>query len=337
MTYPVRLLCRVMKVSHSAYYAWCKRPAKVISADELHLYRRMKALFAESRGSLGSRTLLKQLRKEGFKLGRYRVRRLMKWLKLSVIQRRAYKVTTVRKHSHRVAANLVDQHFNPKVANQVWAGDITYLRTHEGWLYLAIVMDLHSRRIIGWAMDKTLCTDLVERAMQMAITLRTPKRGLIFHSDRGSQYTSKRFSKFLKKRGFHPSMSGKGACWDNAVVERFFGSLKNEWLLNIYHLTREVMKHNITSVITTKHDYILPMGIYLPLILNCLFLMCQVALDQNILTWSRPKYQQILNKRRLSKIILNKVAELCQDFVPQWFQVLLMEYAELNQVGYLVN
>lgn len=249
MNYPVRLLCRVMKVSHSAYYAWCKRPVKVISADELHLYRRMKDLFAESRSSLGSRMMLKQLRKEGFKLGRYRVRRLMKRLKLIVIQRRAYKVTTVRKHSHRVADNLVDQHFNPKAANQVWAGDITYLRTHEGWLYLAIVMDLHSRRIIGWAMDKTLSTDLVVRAMQMAITLRKPKPGLIFHSDRGSQYTSKRFNKLLKKHGFHPSMSGKGACWDNAVVERFFGSLKNEWLLNIHYLTREAMKQDVQHYI----------------------------------------------------------------------------------------
>jgi putative transposase len=149
MTYSVRVLCQFMKVSHSAYYAWRKRPAKVISAEELHLYRRMKELFADSRGSLGSRMLLKQLRKEGFSLGRYRVRRLMKQLKLIVTQRRTYKVTTVRKHSHRVADNLVDQHFNPEAANQVWAGDITYLRTHEGGLYLAIVMDLHSRRIVG--------------------------------------------------------------------------------------------------------------------------------------------------------------------------------------------
>ncbi len=249
ITYPVRLLCRVMQVSHSAYYAWCQRPAKVISADELHLYRRMKELFADSRGSLGSRMMLKQLRKEGFCLGRYRVRSLMKRLKLHVIQRCAYKVTTVRKHSHRVADNLVNQDFNPKAANQVWAGDITYLRTHEGWLYLAIVMDLYSRRIIGWAMDKYISADLVERAMQMAITLRKPERGLIFHSDRGSQYTSQQFQKRLKKHGMKASMSGKGACWDNAVVERFFGSLKNEWLFNIYHLTRESMKQDVQHYI----------------------------------------------------------------------------------------
>lgn len=209
----------------------------------------MKELFADSRGSLGSRMLLKQLRKEGFKLGRYRVRGLMKRLKRHVSQRCADKVTTVRKHNHRVADNLVDQHFNPKAANQVWAGDITYLRTHEGWLYLAIVMDLYSRRIIGWAMDKYMRVDLVERAMLMAVTLRKPKRGLIFHRDRGSQYTSKPFQKRLKKHGIKPSMSGKGACWDNAVVERFFGSLKNEWLFNIYHLNRESMKQDVQHYI----------------------------------------------------------------------------------------
>jgi len=248
-TYPVRLLCRVMKVSHSAYYAWRKRPAQIITANELHLYRRMKELFSESRGSPGSRMMLKQLRKEGFKLGRYRVRGLMKRLKLMVTQRRAYKITTVRKHNHGVADNLVNQDFNPKASNQVWAGDITYLRTHEGWLYLAIVMDLHSRRIIGWAMDKVMTVDLVKRAMHMAIILRKPERGLVFHSDRGSQYTSKRFGKLLKKHGIHASMSGKGACWDNAVVERFFGSLKNEWLLKIYHLTREAMKQDVQHYI----------------------------------------------------------------------------------------
>jgi len=173
----------------------------------------------------------------------------MKRLKLMVTQRRAYKITTVRKHTHSVADNLVNQDFNPKAANQVWAGDITYLRTHEGWLYLAIVMDLHSRRIIGWAMDKVMTVELVKRAIQMAITLRKPERGLIFHSDRGSQYTSKRFGKLLKKHDIKASMSGKGACWDNAVVERFFGSLKNEWLLKIYHLTREAMKHDVQHYI----------------------------------------------------------------------------------------
>ena len=121
-----------MQVSHAAYYDWLKRPAKLITAQALHLYRRMKQLFATSRGRLGSREMVKHLHKEGFEIGRYRVRHLMKRLSLKVIQRQAYKVTTQRKHSHQVADNLINQDFNPSQINQVWAGDITYLRTHEG-------------------------------------------------------------------------------------------------------------------------------------------------------------------------------------------------------------
>lgn len=238
-----------MQVSHAAYYAWLKRPAKLISEDELHVYRRIKQLFADSRESLGSREMVKKLRKEGIQIGRYRVRTLMKRLGLTVIQRQAYRVTTQRKHSDAVADNLINQDFNPEKPNQVWAGDVTYLRTHEGWMYLAIVMDLYSRRIIGWAMSKRMTVDLVQRAMQMAINLRAPDKGLIFHSDRGSQYTSKRFSRLLKSRHIKASMSGVGACWDNAVVERFFGSLKYEWLLKVYHLTRQTMKRDVERYI----------------------------------------------------------------------------------------
>lgn len=238
-----------MQVSHSAYYDWLKRPAQLITADKLHLYRRMKQLFADSRESLGSRGLVKRLRKEGFEIGRYRVRKLMKWLGLKVIQRQAYKATTKRKHTHQVADNRVNQNFNPEQPNQIWAGDVTYLRTHEGWMYLAMVMDLYSRKIIGWAMDKRMTVELVERALQMAINLRNPGKNLVFHSDRGSQYTSKRYRRLLKKHHITASMSSIGACWDNAVVERFFGSLKNEWLLNIYHLTRQAMKHDVEQYI----------------------------------------------------------------------------------------
>ena len=154
-----------MNVSRSGYYSWLNRPAKIISESELMLYRRTKVLFKESRQSLGSRQLMKKLRKEGFEVGRDKVIRLMDKLGLQVKQRIAYKVTTMRKHSHSVADNIVDQNFNPKYANQIWAGDVTYLRTGQGWMYLAIVMDLYSRRIIGWAIHKRMTVDLVERAM----------------------------------------------------------------------------------------------------------------------------------------------------------------------------
>ena len=238
-----------MKVSRSAYYQWLNRPARLVSENELMLYRRTKALFFESRNSLGSRQIMKQLRKEGFSIGRYKVVSIMKKLNLKCVQRRSYKVTTKRKHSHLVSSNLLNQQFNPSRSNQKWAGDITYLRTAEGWFYLAIVMDLYSRRIVGWAMGKRMSVNLVNAAMNMAISLRQPQTGLIFHSDRGSQYTSKIFRKLLAQYGIISSMSGKGACWDNAVVERFFGSLKYEWLINVYHINNSSMQIDVDKYI----------------------------------------------------------------------------------------
>jgi len=229
-------------VSRSAFYDWLERPAKIISEEELNLYRTARKLFRRSRGSLGSRQLAKKLKKLGFKVGRYRTRSIMRRLKLVVKQRQAYKVTTKRKHSDSVADNLLNQQFNPTQANRIWAGAVTYLRTNEGWMYLAIVMDLYSRRIIGWSISKRMTVDLVKRALQMAINIRQPKPGVMFHSDRGSQYTSGQFKKLTNKYQIISSMSSVGACLDNAVVERFFGSLKNEWLLNVIHLTRETMK-----------------------------------------------------------------------------------------------
>ena len=238
-----------MQVSRSAYYAYLRRGAMIITADELRLYRCTKALFKASRGSLGSRQLMKNLRKEGFVVGRYKVIKLMKKLNLRVKQRIAYKVTTKRKYSDMVADNVLQQQFNPVRANVAWAGDVTYLRTAQGWMYLAMVMDLYSRRIIGWAIEKRMTKGLVIRAMKMAITLRGHHTGLLFHSDRGSQYTSNEFQTLLSNNHIVSSMSSKGACLDNAVVERFFGSLKNEWLLNIVHLTRGNMKRDVEAYI----------------------------------------------------------------------------------------
>lgn len=243
------MLCSVMQVSASAYYDWLKRPAKVITADELQLFRRAKALFAVSRNSLGSRELSKKMREEGFVIGRYRTRTLMRKLGLKVQQRVKYKATTKRKHSDAVADNLLNQNFNPVGVNEVWAGDITYLATGEGWMYLAVIMDLYSRRIVGWAIDKRMTQALVSRAMIQAINLRQPKRGLVFHSDRGSQYTSRHYRKLLADHGVRASMGSVGACWDNAVVERFFGSLKHDWIFKVAQPTREHMKRDVADYI----------------------------------------------------------------------------------------
>ena len=191
-----------------------KRPGLIISAQTLNLQCRAKALFAASRESLGSRELVKKLRKEGFKITRHRVINLMKRLGLIVKQRVAYKVTTQRKHSDAVADNLLNMNFNPTGPNQVWAGDVSYLKTGEGWQYLAVVMDLYGRRIVGWHTSKRMTTDLVELAFVKAHRLRQPPKGLVFHSDRGSQYSSKRFRKLLKGLHCRDSMGDVGACWD---------------------------------------------------------------------------------------------------------------------------
>ena len=239
----------MLNVSRSAYYDWLVRPAKLITYHELMMYRKARELFEDSRESLGSRQLSQKLREKDFNVGRYKTRSIMRKLGLVVKQRRAYKITTKRKHSDSVADNILDQQFNPTKVNTVWAGDVTYLRTNEGWMYLAVVMDLCSRRIVGWAQSKQMTVDLVKKALKMAITLRSPKSGLLFHSDRGSQYTSKGFKRLLNKHKIIASMSGVGACLDNAVVERFFGSLKNEWLLNVVHMTRESMKQDVDAYI----------------------------------------------------------------------------------------
>lgn len=245
--YPVRMLCRLLNVSKSAFYDWKHREKPVFDVDEWRIKNRMKRLFEQSRQSLGRREMTKKLRQEGFEIGEWRVSRLMKELSLFVTQRLAYKVTTKRKHSDSVADNLLNQNFNPVAPNEVWAGDVTYLKTGEGWMYLAVVMDLYSRRIVGWHIDKRMTTDLVSKALMKAYNLRQPSKGCVFHSDRGSQYTSNHYRKLLASYNMRASMGDVGACWDNAVVERFFGSLKHDWILKVHQPTREHMKKDVAA------------------------------------------------------------------------------------------
>ena len=158
-------------------------------------------------------------------------------------------MTTKRKHSDAVADNLLNMNFNPIAPNEVWAGDISYLKTAEGWMYLAIVMDLYSRRIVGWHIDKRMTQDLISKALMKAVNLRQPSKGLVFHSDRGSQYTSQYYRKLLKAHHIRASMGDVGSCYDNAVVERFFGSLKHDWILKVHQPTRSFMKQDVTAYI----------------------------------------------------------------------------------------
>lgn len=236
--FPLRILFRTLDVKKSSYYDWKAKSAKVVPLREFQLCQRMKALFEESRESLGSRMMVRKLRLEGFEIGRYRVRNLMKKLKLVVKSKRKYKVTTDSKHQFPVAKNILNREFYPQKADRVWATDITYIWTQEGWLYLAIVIDLYSRRVVGWSLDKRMAQSLVIRALMMAIGLRNPPAGLIHHSDRGSQYAAKKYQQLLTQHEMVCSMSRKGNCWDNSPVERFFKSLKEEWIGDQLYKTR---------------------------------------------------------------------------------------------------
>jgi len=217
--------CRVLDVSRSGYYAARKRvKTPLVCATTVHL----KAAFNASQRSYGSRRLVSTLQGQDIKIGRYKVRRLMREAELKPVWKKKFVNTTDSNHDLPVAENILNRQFNPSKPNQAWTSDITYIRTRSGWLYLAAVMDLYSRKIIGWAMSPTMHTELVSRALLMAIGQRQPAAGLILHSDRGSQYASHEYQRLLKQNGIICSMSRKGNCWDNAVMERFFLNLKME-------------------------------------------------------------------------------------------------------------
>jgi transposase InsO family protein len=252
--YPITLLCRMTNMNRSTYYDRKKRGPKVIPPEEMALRRRMKELFKASRDSLGSRTLMENLQAEGFDIGREKTRNLMASMKLKVKRKRKYKITTDSKHRLPVAENVLDRQFNPEAPNQVWGSDITYLWTQEGWLYLAVIIDLYSRRVVGWCIDKHMTQSLVIRALMMAVNLRNPPPGLIHHSDRGSQYASHAYQALLKQYDIICSMSRKGNCWDNAPVERFFSSLKREWTGDRLYLTRQAAIADVREYVAVYYN-----------------------------------------------------------------------------------
>ena len=235
-----------MKVSISAYYSFKPKRTNLV---EVGLQIQIRALFNQHKQRIGSRTIKALLRQIGFQVGRYKVRSVMRKLGLVCQQRQAFKVTTKRNQKHQVQFNLLNQNFQPLFANEVWAGDITYIKTSQGWRYLAVVMDLFSRRIVGWSMAERMKADLVIQALQQAHVLRQPQYGCVFHSDRGSQYTSRVFAKKAHQLKMRLSMSDMGCCYDNAVVERFFGSLKYEGLGHTASMNESVVKQEITQFI----------------------------------------------------------------------------------------
>jgi len=220
-----------MQVSTSAYYDWLKRPddtANNLKRQELE--QQAEKLFIEFKCTYGSRRLSRELIKADFPVGRYKARRLMAQLDLKVRYPKRFKATTDSKHSEAISANLLDRQFNVAKPNQVWTTDITYVWTLEGWLYVAVVVDLFSRQVVGWAIDDHMRTSLCVNALQMAFWRRKPDPGLLHHSDRGSQYASAEYRQHLKIMNMQQSMSRKGNCWDNSPTERVFRSLKYEQL-----------------------------------------------------------------------------------------------------------
>ncbi len=217
--------CRLLQVSRSGYYAARRRTKEpTLCAASVQV----KAAFVANQRCYGSRRIVDELKAQRIIIGRYKVRRLMREAGLKPVWKKKFVNTTDSRHDLPVAENLLNRQFNPANPNQAWASDITYIRTKTGWLYLAAVMDLHSRKIIGWAMSPAMPAALVCQALQMAIGQRQPTAGLMLHSDRGSQYASHEYQALLKHHGIICSMSRKGNCWDNAVMERFFLNLKME-------------------------------------------------------------------------------------------------------------
>jgi len=226
--YPVGLMCESLRVSRSGFYAWLDRPESKRDRSNRELTQAIRSVHAESNGIYGSPKMTTELRASGFRCGRKRVARLMRLAGLKGCPKRRYRVTTKADPSHAVADNLLEQDFTANHPDQRWASDITYISTREGWLYLAVVMDLYSRRIIGWSMSRWINRHLVLDALRMALEARQPSSVLIHHSDRGAQYTSDDFRDELEKHDIRCSMSARGNCYDNAVVESFFGVLKRE-------------------------------------------------------------------------------------------------------------
>jgi putative transposase len=232
--YPVKTMCRVLEVSRAGYYVWKGRAGVARqSRGELKLRVHVRAVFRKSRGTYGSPRVHRDLRDEGVRVSRKRVERVMREEGLCARPRRRFRgVTTDSAHSHRIAENLLEREFSVEAraeVDQVWVGDITYLPTRAGWLYLAVVLDLKSRRVVGHALGTTMETDLPLRALQQALWRRRPGPGLIHHSDRGVQYASDAYREVLDRHEIQASMSRKGNCWDNAVAESFFATL--EWEL----------------------------------------------------------------------------------------------------------
>ena len=253
-TFSVNLMCNVMEVTRSAFYDWLNRPESVRSREDRQLGEKVKKIHDKSREIYGARRIRQELVEDGEPISRTRVGRLMKQQGLESKSKRKFKATTNSNHGRPVAPNLLDREFLVDQPDTVYAGDITYIPTNEGWLYLAVLIDLYSRAVVGWAMSERMTAQLANDALMMAIWKRRPPQGLMTHSDRGSQYASALYQKTIKDHGFICSMSRKGNCWDNAPSESFFHTLKTELTHHRRYQTRQEAKQEIFEYIEVFYN-----------------------------------------------------------------------------------
>ena len=249
-------MCRALQSSPSGYYTWLKRPLGARKEENERLLKEISSVHDRSRKTYGSPRITAELKANGISCSRHRVARLMRKNGIAAKTKRRFKITTNSKHNLPVAPNLLGLESDIMItgANQAWFSDITYIPTWEGWLYLAAVIDAYSRQIVGWAMSERMNRDIVINALRQAIGRRSPKAGLILHSDRGSQYASEDYQRLLSSHGFICSMSGKGNCYDNAIMESFYHTLKTELVYFEIYRTREEARRSIFEYIEVFYN-----------------------------------------------------------------------------------
>ena len=252
--YPVRLMCRVLVVSRGGFYAWLERAPSRRAQTDARLRVAIRAIHAESRRSYGSPRIHRELRAQGQCHGRKRIARLMRVEGLRAKRSRRYRVTTRRDATHPAAPNTLGRQFAVREVNRVWAGDVTACWTSEGWLYLAALLDLGSRRVVGWATSGTLDQTLTQRALRRALVQRQPAAGLLHHSDRGTPYTAVEYQAALRTAHVAVSMSRPGDCWDNAVMESFWGTLKTELVNHEHYATHEQARTSLFEYIEVFYN-----------------------------------------------------------------------------------
>jgi putative transposase len=252
--FPVTHMCKVLTVSSSGYYAWRQRPPSAREMANRELYNRIEAVYNDNHGVYGSPRIYQELKDQGMACSENRIARLMRLRGLQAKQSKRFKTTTKRNRAHPVAPNLLKRDFTAERPDQKWLADITYIATLEGWLYLAAILDLHTRRIVGWAMSDRMTSGLTVAALEMALLQRQPDAGLIHHSDQGSQYTDQVYQALLKDRGIRASMNGAGSWYDNAPMESFFGTLKSEWVHHHLYHTRDEAKTDVFYYIESFYN-----------------------------------------------------------------------------------